>query len=113
MSIENTHIGSLQSSMLAKMNIHKSVVGVSEVGSNVASDVHSLSFGSVMKGVVENVNAQQVDARRKVDNYELGLSDDLLGATVASQKASLSFSAMMEVRNKLVKNFDELIKMPL
>ncbi len=113
MSIENSPVGSLQSTMLAKMNSHKSVFANSHVSSDVTSSVHSLGFGSVMKGVIENVNAQQVHANKKIEAYELGLSDDLIGATVASQKASLSFSAVMEVRNKLVTSFDELIKTPL
>jgi flagellar hook-basal body complex protein FliE len=36
-----------------------------------------------------------------------------VGAMVASQKAGLSFSALMQVRNKLMTGFDDIMRMPL
>ena len=50
------------------------------------------------------------DARRAV---ELGESDDLVGAMVASQKASITFDVMLSVRNKVLTAYQDLIKMPL
>ncbi|MGR5448611.1 flagellar hook-basal body complex protein FliE [Vibrio sp. PNB22_3_1] len=109
MSIENT-IGSTKADMLARMQMHREVVsGVAE--NRVES--RQLDFSHAMKSTLSAVNAQQLDAAKKVESYELGLSDDLIGVTVASQKASLSFSALMQVRNKLVTGFDDIIKMPL
>jgi flagellar hook-basal body complex protein FliE len=42
-----------------------------------------------------------------------GKSDDLVGAMLSSQEASLSFSMLMQVRNKVMGGLDELIKLPL
>jgi len=42
-----------------------------------------------------------------------GKSDDLLGAMIDSQKASVSFSALLQVRNKLTTAFDDVMRMPL
>jgi flagellar hook-basal body complex protein FliE len=42
-----------------------------------------------------------------------GKSDDLVGAMVASQKASLSFATMLQIRNRLVQAFDDVMKMPI
>ncbi|EGQ9284385.1 flagellar hook-basal body complex protein FliE [Vibrio parahaemolyticus] len=110
MSIENTQMAVSQAAMLNKMDAHRNkVTGIHPNGLNQGS----LQFGSVLRTTLDKVNAQQVDAANKVRDYELGLSDDLIGTTVASQKASLSFSALMQVRNKLVSGYDELIKMPL
>ena len=50
------------------------------------------------------------DARRAV---ELGESEDLVGAMVASQKASITFDVMLSVRNKVLTAYQDLIKMPL
>ncbi|WP_298636546.1 flagellar hook-basal body complex protein FliE [uncultured Umboniibacter sp.] len=50
------------------------------------------------------------EARRAV---ELGDSDDLVGAMVASQKASITFDVMLSVRNKVLTAYQDLIKMPL
>ncbi|WP_199438735.1 flagellar hook-basal body complex protein FliE [Vibrio owensii] len=110
MSIENTGLVAAQATMLAKMDAHKQAL--SGVRSNNLSH-NSIEFGSVLKSKLDQINAQQVDAAQRVQDYELGLSDDLIGATVASQKASLSFSALMQIRNKFVAGYDELSKMPL
>ena len=42
-----------------------------------------------------------------------GESDDLVGAMLESQKASVSFSALLQVRNKLSTAFDDVMRMPL
>ena len=72
-----------------------------------------LSFSQAMTGVLNNVNQHQKIASDKVTAVELAKSDDLVGAMVASQKASLSFSALMQVRNKVVASFEDVMKMPV
>lgn len=72
-----------------------------------------LSFGGAMRNVINQVNAQQNLSSRMVSAVDAGQSDDLVGAMVASQKASLSFSALMQVRNKLMTGFDDIMRMPL
>ncbi|WP_305417763.1 flagellar hook-basal body complex protein FliE [Photobacterium leiognathi] len=72
-----------------------------------------LSFSQAMTGVLNTVNQHQKTASDKITAVELGQSDDLVGAMVASQKASLSFSALMQVRNKVVASFEDVMKMPV
>ncbi|MBC7001608.1 flagellar hook-basal body complex protein FliE [Photobacterium sp. BZF1] len=73
----------------------------------------SLAFGEMLRGVLDTVDLYQSHASEKVTAVELGKSDDLIGATIAAQKAQLSFSALMQVRNKMVSNFEDIIKMPI
>ncbi|MDO2948348.1 flagellar hook-basal body complex protein FliE [Aeromonas simiae] len=73
----------------------------------------SVSFGDAMRNVVNQVNSQQNLASSMMSAVDAGQSDDLVGAMVASQKASLSFSALMQVRNKLMTGFDEVMRMSL
>lgn len=79
---------------------------------NPASE-SALQFSHALKGVLDTVDKYQAHASDKITAVELGKSDDLLGATVASQKAQLSFNALMQVRNKMVSNFQDIIKMPI
>ncbi|PWI33028.1 flagellar hook-basal body complex protein FliE [Vibrio albus] len=72
-----------------------------------------LSFSGAMRQVLDTVNAQQTDASNRMTAVETGKSDDLVGAMIASQKASLSFSALMQVRNKVVASFEDVMKMPV
>ncbi|MBY6185933.1 flagellar hook-basal body complex protein FliE [Marinobacter hydrocarbonoclasticus] len=71
------------------------------------------SFSDLMGQKVNAISADQNRSDAMRTAVDLGRSDDLVGAMVASQKASLTFSALVQVRNKLVTAFDDVMKMPL
>jgi len=71
------------------------------------------AFADAMKEAIEQVDAQQRTASDKLVAVDRGDSDDLVGAVLASQQADLSFSMMVQVRNKMMSAFDDLIKMPV
>ena len=83
------------------------VPGVAEQGEAAAGP----SFAQAMKSAVGQVDAQQHAASDKAAAVESDRSDDLIGAMLSSQEANLSFSMMMQVRNKLMSAFDDIIKM--
>jgi flagellar hook-basal body complex protein FliE len=68
-------------------------------------------FAQAMKHAVSYIDGQQHAADFKVNAVETEQSDDLIGAMLASQEANLSFSMMLQVRNKLMAAFDDIIKM--
>jgi flagellar hook-basal body complex protein FliE len=70
-----------------------------------------VGFAQAMKHAITHVDGQQHTADMKVTAVESGQSDDLIGAMLSSQEANLSFSMMMQVRNKLMAAFDDIIKM--
>jgi len=71
------------------------------------------SFAQTMKNAIHSVDAQDQAASVKMADVDSGKSDDLVGAMLASQEASLSFSMLMQVRNKVMGAVDELIKLPV
>ena len=73
----------------------------------------SASFAELMSQKVTAINSDQNTASKLMRAVDSGQSDDLVGAMVASQKASLSFSAMVQIRNRLVQAFDDVMKMPI
>jgi len=82
---------------------------------SVSSDnaSQSVSFGQTMKTMIQDVNHQQLEAGKLMTAVDAGRSDDLVGAMVMSQKAGLSFSVLMQVRNKLMSGLDDIMRMPL
>ncbi|MYN10728.1 flagellar hook-basal body complex protein FliE [Pseudoduganella aquatica] len=78
-----------------------------------AAGNHSFSFAQSMRDAVTRVNADDQMAAQKMADVDAGRSDDLVGAMLSSQEASLSFSMLMQVRNKVMGAVDELIKLPL
>ncbi|MDZ7862144.1 flagellar hook-basal body complex protein FliE [Acidovorax sp.] len=70
-------------------------------------------FAERMMAAVHGVNQQDHDAGVKMAEVDSGASDDLVGAMLASQEASLSFSMLMQVRNKVMGAMEDLVKLPL
>ena len=70
-----------------------------------------VSFDHVMQGALNHVDQFQQVAEQKQTAIEMGKSDDLAGAMIASQQASLSFSALVQVRNKVASGFNDLMSM--
>jgi len=77
------------------------------------SGTDSVSFTRVLNNAIDNVDALQHSAGAKQTAIEMGQSDDLAGAMIESQKASVAFSAMMQVRNKLNSALDEVMNISL
>jgi flagellar hook-basal body complex protein FliE len=110
----NANIASAQS-MIQQLSIHSEMAkGAIKVGVNPRDlGLQPASFTELMKHKVAAINADQNTSSALVRAVDSGESDDLVGAMVASQKASLSFAAMIQIRNRLVQAFDEVMKMPI
>jgi len=80
---------------------------------NTSSASSGMSFAQSMKDAIGKVDGKEQLAIDKMSAVDSGRSDDLVGAMLASQEASLSFSMLMQVRNKVMGAVDDLIKLPL
>ena len=73
----------------------------------------NFSFAQSMKNALVSVDQDQQTANQKMADVDSGKSDDLVGAMLSSQQANLSFSMLMQVRNKVMGAVDELMKLPV
>jgi flagellar hook-basal body complex protein FliE len=72
------------------------------------------AFGDLLKNSINAVNDTQQHAGELSKSFEMGEPGiDLAQVMVASQKASVSFQAMVQVRNKLVEAYKDVMNMPL
>jgi len=69
------------------------------------------SFGTMLDGLVSNVSAKQSEASELTKRVLLGESDQLHSSVIAMQEAGVAFQMMVEVRNKLVESYQELMRM--
>jgi len=68
-------------------------------------------FDNMLSGLVNSVSTKQAEANQITQRVLLGDSDQLHQSVIAMQEASVSFSLMVEVRNKLVESYQELMRM--
>ena len=71
-------------------------------------------FGDLFKQAINSVNDTQQQASELATAYEKGDPKvSLAQVMVATQKASVSFQAITQVRNKLVEAYQDIMNMPM
>ena len=70
-------------------------------------------FTSALKGALEKVNGLQNDAGEAAAAFERGETTDIAAVMLAKQKASVSFEATLQVRNKLLSAYKDIMSMPV
>jgi flagellar hook-basal body complex protein FliE len=69
-------------------------------------------FGDALKAALDQVNGAQQEAAKMTEKFDMNAPDASLHDVMASlQKASLSFQTMVQVRNRLVSAYQEVMNM--
>jgi flagellar hook-basal body complex protein FliE len=75
------------------------------------SGVGAPSFDNMLGQLVQEVNAKQLQAGDAVHGLMSGENVPLHRVMIAAEEASVSFQLMVEVRNKLLESYQELMRM--
>ena len=94
--------------------IPSSPIGQPELPQSLPSALPSdNSFSAVLGHMVNGVNSKQVAAADAVNNLQSGGNVSLHRAVIAMEEANVSFQLMVEVRNKLLDSYKELMQMQI
>jgi flagellar hook-basal body complex protein FliE len=77
------------------------------------SSKETVGFGAAVKGALNQVNSLQQASEVQKVSYELGQTDSLPNVVLSMQKASMAFEATVQVRNKVLKAYEEILNMPV
>ena len=71
-------------------------------------------FGAALTEAIEAVNAHQKSAEALTEKFQAGDPNTSIAEVVVEmQKASISFQAVTQVRNKLIEAYQEIKNMPI
>ena len=77
-------------------------------------DVQKTDFSNILKQSIDSVNETSMHAGKLADAFEKGDSNiSLAELMISMEKASVSFQAMSQVRNKLLSAYQEIMNMPV
>ncbi len=71
----------------------------------------SVTFGATLAKAVADVNTLQSEAGKAVESMVRGDAVDLHDVMVAVEKAKTSFELLMEIRNKTISAYQELMRL--
>jgi flagellar hook-basal body complex protein FliE len=104
--------GAIQADLSALANEAHGLAVVPAIDAAVSS-APPASFTQSMKNAIASVDNDERLAAQRMNAVDSGKSDDLVGAMLASQQANLSFSMLLQVRNKVMGAVDDLLKLPV
>lgn len=86
---------------------------VSSASSNlgIETKIEEKSFGQYFDEALNNVNALQKKSQEATMNMAAGKVDDISQVIVAGEKASIALQLTMQVRNKAVESYQEIMRM--
>jgi flagellar hook-basal body complex protein FliE len=85
----------------------------SEELSNAPPEAGKSNFGEFVSTAVKQVNQTQVQSNEMRAAYDRGENMPLTDVVLSMQKSSLAFEATLQVRNKVLKAYDDILNMPV
>ncbi len=100
--------------LLAQMQQLNKVAKSGASGVTPATQSAGNEFGSLLSKAIDTVNQQQQESgqlARQIDMGDGGVS--LVKAMIAAQKSSVAFQATVQVRNRVVSAYQDIMNMPI
>ncbi len=71
------------------------------------------AFSSILKDTISSLQSTQTEADSAVQKFLTGENDDIHTTVLATQRAEMAFDLGLQVRNKVVSAYQEVMKMQL
>lgn len=88
-------------------------VGIPEISRTDSGNATPGGFQSILEGMIGGVEKSQTHAQQAVDSFLAGGNEELHSVALAAQRASLEFELALQVRNKVVSAYQEVMRMQL
>lgn len=94
------------------------ISGINPLGSSLLNPAASpvsgdtgIKFGDMLKAALSNVNTMQNNAQELADQFAAGLTDNIHEVMIAGEKADIALQFTMQVRNKILDAYNEIMRM--
>ena len=81
--------------------------------SKVLDNKSSVDFSSKIHDVIKEVADSQTKANQITKDYELGKETDLTKVVMQQQVANIAFQLTLNVRNKVLSSYKDIMNMPV
>lgn len=69
------------------------------------------SFADTLKSAINEVNEMQQVSNKKMQELSVGKTDNVADVMIASEKADIAMRVMVQVRNKVIDAYNEIMRM--
>lgn len=72
-----------------------------------------VNFKELLLDALNNVNTLEQESAKITEDFIAGRTDDIHSVLIAGEKASISLQFIMEVRNKVMEAYQEIMRMQI
>lgn len=77
------------------------------------ADSKGVSFADYLNSAIDQVNSMQLESEKLNQDLALGLTDNIPQVMIASEKASIALQYTLQIRNKVIDAYQEIMRMPV
>jgi flagellar hook-basal body complex protein FliE len=111
-TIDSSKLLAMRSQILQQNNaLQRAATAGTDGGASAPTEAGG--FGDAMKTALTQVNSMQAQSTAVTEAYERGEVTDIAQVMLARQQASIGFEATMQVRNKLLSAYKDIMSMPV
>ena len=114
-SIDSSRLLQMRAQILEKNSALQRAAGLGGVegGAGIVDTGNGGGFGEAMKTALDKENELQQNSTAMTEAYERGEVTDIAAVMLSRQQASVGFEATMQVRNKLLSAYKDIMSMPV
>lgn len=115
MSIDGSRLMALRSSILEQNSALQRAAGIGG-GAGAAGEAGGTrpgGFSDALRSALNSVNEAQSRSSAMTEAYERGETTDIAAVMLARQQASIGFEATLQVRNRLLTAYKDIMSMPV
>ena len=115
MKVDASSLLAMRSAILQQNNALQKAAAASVPPAPIAAPggAKQADFGKALTSALSEVNGLQDKAATAADSYERGQTTDIAGVMLAREQASVGFQATLQVRNKLLSAYKDIMSMPV
>jgi flagellar hook-basal body complex protein FliE len=115
MSIDATRLMQMRTAILEQNSALQRAAGMGGAAApgEIGGTARPNGFGEAMRSALAEVNSQQSQASQITEAYERGETTDIAAVMLARQQASIGFEATLQVRNRLLSAYKDIMSMPV
>lgn len=91
--------------------IRNSRMAIPSAATAGTSGAEGKTFADTLKDAVQNVNTAQKESDKKMQELAVGKSKDIADVMITAEKADIALKLMVQVRNKIIEAYQEIMKM--
>src|SRR5688572_23295756 len=113
MKIDTGNVMAMRSAILQQNSALQKAAGAADLSIGGIGGTKGNDFAGALKSAVTSVNALQAKSGAITESYERGETTDIAAVMLSREQASVGFQATLQVRNKLLAAYKDIMSMPV